>query len=125
VPECGDVPLEQTSRVAELAPVHLRYAEIGRRDPFCRSIAEGARESQGLLANSKALLPVAHAQALVDHQGSDSCKSELVAERPGEHFCLVERFPLADPVEWLERAAKVEIDVDGQLGPLPGPRKTA
>jgi hypothetical protein len=37
----------------------------------------------------------------------------------------VERLPHARPIERLERVKEVEVDVDGQLGPLPGLGETA
>jgi len=98
----------------------VRPAQKVRRDHLGRAIAEGARDVQGLLSESDGLVVVASGLALVHHEGGDPRESVLVAERPGEHLRLVEGLPHASPIERLERVPEVDVDVDGQLGRLPG-----
>jgi class 3 adenylate cyclase len=53
-------------------------------------------------------------------------RAGAVAQRPGEPFRLVEEVPDARPIAELEeRVPDVEMDVDGQLGRLPGLGETA
>ena len=60
-------------------------------------------------------------QALDHHEGGDPREPVLVAERPGEHLRRVEVLPHARQfAERVERVPEVEVDVDGQLGRLPG-----
>jgi len=61
-------------------------------------IAEGARDTQGLLPESDGLVVVASDQALVRDEGGDPPEPVLVAERPGEHLRLVEVVPHARPI---------------------------
>jgi hypothetical protein len=73
-----------------------------------------------------ALVVVATDQALDHHEGGDPREPALVAERPGEHFRLVEEVLYARPIaKRLERAPEVQVDVDGQLGRLPALGETA
>jgi hypothetical protein len=116
-----DVPLEEGGRGAELAPDGVRHAQKGRRDHLDRTIAEGSRDAQGLLAESDGLVVVASDQALDHHEGGNPREPVLVAERPGQHLRLVEVLPHARPItERVERVPEVDVDVDGQLGRLRG-----
>src|SRR6185295_5267419 len=121
-----DVPLEEGGRLAELAPGGVRPAEKGRGDHLDRAITEGSRDTQGLLAESDGLVVIASGQALVHHEGGDPPEPVLVAERPGEPLRLVEVVYHARPIaERDERVPEVDVDVDGQLGRLPGLGETA
>src|SRR3989442_13943252 len=59
-----DVPLEERSRVAKLAPGGVRQAQMGRWGHLDRAIAEGAPDTQGLLPESDGLVVVASIPAL-------------------------------------------------------------
>ena len=119
--ERDDVSLEEGGRLAELAPVDVRPTQKGRGDHLDRAIAEGARHTQGLLAESEGPLVVARAHALEHHEGGDPREPVRVAERPGEPLRLVEVLPHARIfAERAERVPEVDVEVDGQLGRLPG-----
>ena len=82
--------------------------------------------TQGLLPESDGRVVVASGPALGHHEGGDPPEPVRVAERPGEPLRLVEVLPHAHPLaEREERVPKVDVEVDGQLGRLPGLGETA
>src|SRR5262249_55711220 len=114
-----DIPLEEGSRIAELASCEVRAAKTGCCDHLDRAVAEGARDCEGLLLVSKGPVVVAGAQTLDPHEGGDPPETVLVAKAPSEHLCLVEVIARARPIaEREERVAQVDADVDRLLGRL-------
>jgi hypothetical protein len=73
------------------------------------------------LPKPESLVKVTTDLALSHHKGGNSPEPTLVTEQPHEHLCLVEVFSHARPIPALvECAPHVNVDVDGQLGRLPG-----
>src|SRR5262249_36562635 len=121
-----DVPLEEGGRVAELAPGEVRQAQKGRGGHLDRALAGGARDAEGLPPKFDGPLVVTSGHALEHHEGGDPPEPGLVAERPGEPLRRVEVLPHARHLaERGECVLKVDVEVDGQLGGLPGVWETA
>jgi hypothetical protein len=100
----------------------VRHAQKGRGDHLDRAIAERPREAQGLLPESDGPVVVASGPALAHHEGGDPAESvRVAAERPGVPLRRAEVLPHARQLaERGKRVPEVDVEVDGQLGRLPG-----
>jgi hypothetical protein len=101
-------------------------AQRGRREHFDRTIAEGARDAQGLLPESHAPVVVTRERALEHHEGGDPPEPVRIAQRPGEPLRHEEVLPHARHfAERAKREPEVDAEVEGQLGRLPSLGETA
>ena len=99
----------------------MRDAKIGRCGHLYRTIAERACDGEGLPPETDGPVIVARDDALHHHEGGSPNEPVLVAKRPREHLRLVEvNFNPRPITEGVKRVPQVDVDVDGQLGRLPG-----
>src|SRR5262249_1393379 len=123
--EC-EAPLEEGDCVAELAPDEVRAAKKVRCESLDRAIAAGSCDGECLLSETDCRVKVASNDARYRHEGGNPPEPALVAKRPREHLRLFDMISRAHPLcRHSERVAEIEVDIDGQLGRLPGTGQTA